>query len=114
MVTVPVEETPPVTVVGLSVTFVGVGAFTVTVAEIDLPFAVALTVAVVFAATGTPVTLNVTVVAPAATRTLAGTAAAAEESRYFTVALRIYVQVAISHQPRDGSKPDVVVVIARQ
>jgi hypothetical protein len=71
MVTVPVEEAPPRTEVGASDTPVTVGAVTVRVA-VAVP---AVMVSVLFAATATVDTLNVAVVAPAATVTEAGTVA---------------------------------------
>jgi hypothetical protein len=73
MVTVPVDELPPSTLAGLNVRPVGLGASTVTVADTDLPFAVAVIVAGVFADTGTPVTVNDTAVAPADRVTVPGT-----------------------------------------
>ena len=72
ILTVPVEELPLTTLVGLSVTLNGDGAFTATVVETDAPLAAAVSVATVLLDTGTPITVNATVVAPAATVTLAG------------------------------------------
>jgi len=73
MFTVPVDEVPPVTLVGLTETLSGAGASTVTVQGTDLPLAVAVTVAGVFVDTGIPVTTNVAVVAPAEMVMLPGT-----------------------------------------
>jgi hypothetical protein len=76
-VTVPVEEVPPVTLVGLSETLEGSGALTVRFADFVAPLNSPEMVDVVLAATGVVVTVNVALVAPAATVTLAGTVAAA-------------------------------------
>jgi hypothetical protein len=76
-VTVAVEELPPVTVVGLKVAELGTGAFTVRVALCVAVLYVAEIDAVVVLPTTMLVTVNVAVVAPAATVTLAGTVAAA-------------------------------------
>jgi hypothetical protein len=82
-VTVPVEDcTPPTTLVGFSVNderVGGGGAAGVTVSEADrvAPLLVAEMVAVVDAATALVLTVNVVVVAPAATVTLDGTWATA-------------------------------------
>jgi hypothetical protein len=73
--TVPVDELPPRTDVGLNVTELRVAAVTVTVAVFVFVPYVAVIVAEVLAATGAVVTLNVAVVAPEATVTLAGTVA---------------------------------------
>lgn len=75
-VTVPVEEVPPVTDVGLKVTELGTGAFTVRVALCVAVLYVAEMDGVVLLLTAMLVTANVAVVAPAATVTLAGTVAA--------------------------------------
>ena len=69
-VTVPVEFVPPLTLVGFRLIDESVGAFTVRTAD-AVPEA--LMVADVFAATALVVTVNLAVVAPAATVTLAGT-----------------------------------------
>ena len=78
--TVPVEELPPTTELGLTVRPlplpVSVGAKTVRVAVRLEPY-FAVTVTDVFVATGEVVTVNVAVVAPAATVTVAGTCATA-------------------------------------
>ena len=71
-VTVPVDDVPPVTVVGESVTDDGTGAVTVRLAVADEPD-VAVIVAERSALTGVVDIVKVVVVAPAATRTLAGT-----------------------------------------
>jgi hypothetical protein len=76
-VTVPVEAVPPTTDVGLNETPVKTGAVIVRVAVGEVPFPVAVIVDVVFDATPTVVTVNVPVVAPAATLTDDGTVAAA-------------------------------------
>jgi len=77
-VTVPVEEFPPTTEVGLKASEDTVGAVIVSVAVALVLFAVAVIVAVVFVATAVVVTVNVAVVAPAATVTEAGTVADVE------------------------------------
>jgi hypothetical protein len=75
-VTVPVLDVPPATVVGLNVTEVSVGGFTVSVA-VCVPLYVAEMVSAVVLPTALVVIAKVAVVAPAATVTLAGTVAAA-------------------------------------
>jgi len=72
-VTVPVEEVPPVTDVGLKLTELGAGAFTVNVAVCVALLNVAEIVDDVLLATALLVTVNVAVVAFAATVTLPGT-----------------------------------------
>jgi hypothetical protein len=77
--TVPVDEAPPTTEAGLTVTPlplpVSVGAVTVKLAVLLTPY-VPVIVTVALAATGVVVTVKLAVVAPAATVTLAGTCAA--------------------------------------
>jgi len=75
-VTVPVEEVPPVTDVGLRFTKLGVGAFTANVADWVVPLNVTEIVTDALLATGLVLTVKVAVVAPTATVTLAGTVAA--------------------------------------
>jgi hypothetical protein len=75
-VTVPVEEVPPVTLEGLSVREVRAERSTVKVAVLVVPLSTAEIVTEVLADTGVVVIVNVAVVAPAATVTLAGNAAA--------------------------------------
>jgi len=80
-VTVPVEELPPTTLVGLSVKEVGVGdgggtGLTVSDAVLLTPPRVAVMVALVDALTTLVLTVNVALVAPAAIVTLAGVRAA--------------------------------------
>jgi hypothetical protein len=70
---VPVEEVPPVTDVGLKLTELGAGAFTVNVAVCVALLNVAEIVDDVLLATALLVTVNVAVVAFAATVTLPGT-----------------------------------------
>ena len=77
IVRVPVEETPPATVVGLSVNAVRVGAVIASDALELVPFDVAVIFAVAFAPTATVVTVKVPLVAPAAIVAVAGTVAAA-------------------------------------
>jgi hypothetical protein len=72
-VTVPVELTPPATVVGLSERAETPGAVTAKVAVADLLPVVAVIVSVSLAATAEVLTVNVAVVAPAATDTEDGT-----------------------------------------
>lgn len=74
-VTVPVEASPPVTAEGLNVMEATTGGKMPRVAVWLTAPAAAVTVAVVFAATIDVVTVNVPLVAPAATVTLAGTCA---------------------------------------
>jgi len=75
-VTVPVLETPPATDVGFNVTDVSDAAVIVRLAVWEAPDNVAVIVLAEFAATAVVVTVNVAVVEPAATVTLAGTVAA--------------------------------------
>ena len=72
-VTVPVEVAPPVKLVGLKVKPVRVGGFTVNDPVTVEVLRVAVTVAVDGLPTAVVVTLNVALVDPAATVTLAGT-----------------------------------------
>ena len=80
-VTVPIESSPPFTLVGFSVTEerlpAGGGGVTVSVAVRVTPLYVPETGTLLVAVTETVVTVNVAVVAPAATVTLAGTVATA-------------------------------------
>ena len=76
-VTVPVEGVPPLTEFGLAETERRAGRLTVNVAFRVVPFSAAEIVTDVEAATGIVVTVNVAVVDPAPTVTLAGTVAAA-------------------------------------
>jgi len=76
-VAVPVEETPPPTVAGLSATVVITGVLIVSVAVSGFPSLVAVIVAVALAVTAVVVTVKVAVVAPAKTVTDVGTVAAA-------------------------------------
>jgi hypothetical protein len=78
MVTVPVEDAPPTTEVGLTLSADTVGAVIVRVAVLDVLLAVAVIVAVVFEATAIVVTVKVPAVAPAATVIEAGTVAEVE------------------------------------
>src|SRR3989441_4149002 len=75
-VTVPVEFPPPVTVVGFSASERRAAGFTVRVAGRGTPLQEAAMVDEVDAATALVVTVNVTLVAPTGTVTLAGTVAA--------------------------------------
>jgi hypothetical protein len=86
-VTVPVELTePPVTLVGFNATEVICGGVTVSVAfAVDPLAALAVIVSVVAAATWLDVAVNVAVVAPAVTVTLAGVDAADDVSDRVTV-----------------------------
>ncbi len=74
-VTVPVLAVPPVTDVGFRATVLSTGAVIPNDADWFTPPSVAVIVLDVFAATAVVVTVNVAVVAPAATVTLAGTVA---------------------------------------
>lgn len=75
IVTVPVEGVPPVTVVGFRDRPVTVGAVTVRFADCAPAPVPAVIAKVAFVATGTVVTVNVPVVAPAATVAFPGTVA---------------------------------------
>jgi hypothetical protein len=75
-VTVPVDELPPVTVVGLNASEESdAGGVTVSVVVRFTPLYVAVSVTLVLAATAVVLTLKFALVAPAATVTLAGTLA---------------------------------------
>jgi hypothetical protein len=97
-VTVPVLETPPATDVGFNVIDVSVGAVIVRLAVWELPDSVAVIVADAFAATAVVVTVNVAVVCPAATVTLAGTVAAA------------LLDASVTTRPPAGAAADSVTV----
>jgi hypothetical protein len=73
--TVPVELAPPTTVLGMSDSELNAGTVTVSVADLIDPPLFAIIVTGVEDATGTVVTLNVTLVALAGTVTFEGTAA---------------------------------------
>lgn len=75
-VTVPVAGTPPVTLAGLTLSAEAAGGSTVSVTLCEPPPLEAVMLALVDAATALVATLNVALVAPAATVTLAGTVAA--------------------------------------
>ena len=77
-VTVAVEEVPPFTEVGASVSELRDAAAMLRVALAEVPARLAVSVAVVAVATAEVVTLKVAVVAPAATFTVAGTPALVE------------------------------------
>jgi len=98
-VTVPVKEVPPVTDVGLTLAELGAGAFTVNVAVCVVLLNVAEIVDDVLLATGLVVTVNVAVVALAATVTLAGTVAAA-----------VLLLVSVTTAPPAGAEPFSVTV----
>ena len=103
-VTIPVEEFPPVTLVGFSVSAESVGAgggAGVTVSEADLvtpPYAAEI-LTVVDAATALVLTVNVALVAPAATVTLDGTLAAV-----------VLLLESVTSAPPDGAAPLSVTV----
>jgi len=78
IVTVPVEETPPTTEVGLRATEESAGAVTVKVAVLVVPPVAAEIVTDALAATAMDFTVKVAVLAAAATVTEAGTVAAVE------------------------------------
>ena len=98
-VTVPVDEVPSVTLVGLSVTLEGIGALTVKFADLVVPLNSAEMLDVALAATGVVVTVNVALVAPAATVTLAG-----------TVAADVLLLVSVTAAPPAGAAPFKVTV----
>ena len=75
---VPVEDVPPVTVAGFTVTLVSVGELIVRVAVLLVAPVLPVIVALSVAATATVVIVNVAEVAPAATVTVAGSEAFAE------------------------------------
>ncbi len=77
IVTVPVEAVPPTTDVGFKVKVVIVGAVTVSVAVAVEPLSAAVMTDELFVVIASDVAVNVAVVAPAATVTVAGTVAAA-------------------------------------
>ena len=98
-VIVPVEDVPPVTVVGLSVT-VQLGTLTVSVAVTGvLPFAEAPMVLVVVDPTVSEVTVKVVLVAPAGTVTVAG-----------TVAADVLLDVTLTGKPPTGAALPIVIV----
>jgi hypothetical protein len=99
-VTVPEDDVPPPTVVGLRETLKRTGELIVRATVFVTAPALAVIVAVVMFATATVVTVNVAVVAPAPTVTLAGTVAAGLSDERFTAnppacagALRVTVPV---------------------
>ena len=102
-VTVPVDGTPPFTVVGLSVRDASWGARTDSEAVRVMPLRDAETVTVVLLVTGAVVIVKFAVLAPAGTVTLAGTAAAAllslNETNVFTAALPLSVTVPVDDEP---------------
>jgi len=75
-VTVPVEDLPPATLVGLNVRDVSVGGLTVSDAVCELPFRVPVIVAWVAVATAVDLTVKFAVLFPDATVTDAGTVTA--------------------------------------
>lgn len=99
-VTVPVAEVPPVTAVGETDSAVSVGAVIVRVAVFEVPPRVPVRVAVTEAATEEVLTVNVAVVAPAATVTEAGTVAEVDE------------EVSVTLEPLVGAGPVRVTVPA--
>jgi hypothetical protein len=102
-VTVPVDEVPPVTLVGLSVTLEGMGALTARFADFVVPLNTAEILTVAFAATGVVVIVNVALVVPAATVTLAGTVAAA-----------VLLLVSVTAAPPAGAAPFKVTVTVEE
>jgi hypothetical protein len=100
-VTVPVEELPPVTLVGLSVSVQGVTAvgFTVKEADFVVPLLEAVIVTAAHDVTDWVATVNVALVAPAATVTLAG-----------TVATAVLLLVSVTTVPPVGAAPVKVTV----
>ena len=97
-VTVPVEEAPPATEAGESVTLLTVGAVIARDAVAELEPSVAVSVALVAAETAVVVTVKVAVVAPAATVTDAG-----------TVAL-VLLELRLTTEPPVGAAADSVTV----
>ncbi len=98
-VTVPVEEVPPVTLEGLSASEVRAGRSTVKVAVLVVPLSTAEIVTEVLADTGVVVIVNVAVVAPAATVTLAG-----------NVAADVLLPDSVTRAPPEGAAPFKVTV----
>jgi len=101
IVTVPVEVAPPVTDVGFSETPVTVGAVTARVALAEPPLAVAVIFAEEFVATGSEVTVNVPVVAPAATVVVV-----------WTVATEVALEARLTVRPPAGAALERVTVPA--
>jgi hypothetical protein len=97
-VTVPVEDVPPVTEVGLSANAVTVGALIVKVAVAEVLFALAVIVAVVLLATAVVVTVKVAVDAPEATVTELGTVA------------DVLLLDRLTTYPEDGAGDEIVIV----
>ena len=98
IVTVPVDEVPPVTEVGATVNVVGTGGMIVSVAVTDVPPAVAVIVAAVDVATAVVVIVKVAEVAPAATVTLEGGTAL------------VLLEVSATASPPVGAGPVIVSV----
>lgn len=98
-VIVPDEELPPVTELRVTLTELSVAAVTVTLSVLVIPPYDPEIVTDVFAATGKVVTVNVAVVAPAATVTLAG-----------TVATAVLLLVSATTAPPAGAAPFNVTV----
>jgi len=98
IVTVPVEEVPPATDVGLSESAVGTGAVIVRVAVWDVLLAVAVIVELVLVETAVVVAVNVAVVAPEATVTELGTTAEVE------------LLVRLTDSPPEGAALEIVTV----
>jgi len=108
IVRVPVEDTPPATVVGLSATAVSVGAVMDSAALELEPFDEAVMFAVAFAPTATVVTLKVPVVAPAAIVAVAGTVAAALSEARLTLSPPVgaaLLIVIVPVEPLPPTKP---------
>jgi len=84
MVTVPVDDLPPTTDAGLTVSDLIVGGLTVSEPVAEAPFKLPVTVAVIALATATVLAVNVTVLRPAETVTDAGTVVLLELLDNFT------------------------------
>jgi hypothetical protein len=93
-VTVPVEVAPPATLAGVNITDLRVGGTTVNVPAFPPKLSLAVIDTLVFAPTGNVVTLNVAVVAPAATVTIGGKVVAGLLVERF------------NHKPPDGAGLD--------
>ena len=108
-VTVPVEDAPPATMLGETVRLERSAGLIVSAALRLVPDSVAVMVAVETAVTADVVMLNVAVVAPAGTVTLAGTVAEVLLEARFTTAPPVGAAVPRVTVPVDGEPPTTLV-----